>query len=214
MDNQLILELASFLRDPKLEVRKIAIENLLALSRTADAVAVLESKPSIGLDLWHVALNDHPLVAHGAISVLINLTSAPNSPFVDQIKLSPHLVASLANDVANQQFVLADIAAMLLSNLTKHPEIAKQLSEETLLGLVEVFCKGEGKKLNPAAEYDFLANVFANVTSTSQGRKFMLETMASNDEPLLASLLPFLDHSSLVRRGGVLSTVKYALLFQ
>jgi hypothetical protein len=205
MDN-LLLELVSFLRDPKLQVRQIAIENLLGQTKNDEVVTFLESNLPVGLDLWHLALNDHPLVAHGAISILINLTSTPNSAFVTQT-YKEDWVPRLASDICNEQFILADIAAMLLSNLTKYPEIARQLDGETLSGLVSIFVKGEGKTLNKLANYDFLANVFANVTSTMQGRRLMMETMLDG-EALLASLLPFLQHSSLIRRGGVLSTIK------
>jgi hypothetical protein len=205
MDN-LLLELVSFLRDPKLQVRQIAIENLLGQTKNDQVVTFLESNLPVGADLWHLALNDHPLVAHGAISILINLTSTPNSAFVTQT-YTEDWVPRLASDICNEQFILADIAAMLLSNLTKYPEIARQLDGETLSGLVSIFVKGEGKTLNKLANYDFLANVFANVTSTMQGRRLMMETMLDG-EALLASLLPFLQHSSLIRRGGVLSTIK------
>lgn len=36
---------------------------------------------------------------------------------------------------------------------------------EALELLLEVFLKGEGKKYNPNANYDFLASVFANVST-------------------------------------------------
>lgn len=35
--------------------------------------------------------------------------------------------------------------------------------------LLEVFLRGEGKKYNPNATYDFLAPVFANVSTVSHG---------------------------------------------
>jgi hypothetical protein len=65
---------------------------------------------------------------------------------------------------------LADLACMLLANLTRvtaASRILLQLSCPQITGLyvlqlIEVFCRG--KAHNEIAEFDFLASVFANVT--------------------------------------------------
>lgn len=80
---------------------------------------------------------------------------------------------------------------MLLSNMSKVDDVSIKLlslkipfstakeegaeagaAEETqdveaLDMLLEVFLKGEGKKYNPNANYDFLASVFANISTVS-----------------------------------------------
>lgn len=77
---------------------------------------------------------------------------------------------------------------MLLSNLSKLETVSHQLLKLTLAVptategetedlialdvMLEVFLKGEGKKYNPNANYDFLASVFANV-STVSSRPFL-----------------------------------------
>jgi hypothetical protein len=64
---------------------------------------------------------------------------------------------------------------MLLSNLSKSPRIetllgvkvaeVEGLTEKTVLGqLMEVFVLGENKKWNPNATFDFLANVWGDLT--------------------------------------------------
>jgi hypothetical protein len=72
--------------------------------------------------------------------------------------------------------LLADLACMLLSNLSKIPGVCT-----TLLGLrfgradaqspplaldslVDVFVRGDSKAVNEHATFDFLASVFANVS--------------------------------------------------
>ncbi|GAA5828131.1 hypothetical protein JCM11251_002603 [Rhodosporidiobolus azoricus] len=76
--------------------------------------------------------------------------------------------------------------------------------------LLEVFLKGEGKKYNPNANYDFLASVFANVSLLPAGRSFLLSTPDPSIEPPLAKLISFTEHPSTIRRGGVASTIKNA----
>lgn len=44
---------------------------------------------------------------------------------------------------------------------------------EALDMLLEVFLKGEGKKYNPNANYDFLASVFANVSTVRLSFPFL-----------------------------------------
>ena len=94
--------------------------------------------------------------------------------------------------------------------------------------LLEVFLRGEGKKYNPNANYDFLASVFANVSTVSAfleslvwpfadlladpqiplGRSFLLSTPSPELEPPLAKLISFTEHPSPIRRGGVASCIK------
>ena len=67
--------------------------------------------------------------------------------------------------------MLADLACILLSNLTKSITAARhllQVDEPKLTGLfllqlVEIFCRG--RHFNPEADFHFLASVFANVTA-------------------------------------------------
>lgn len=45
------------------------------------------------------------------------------------------------------------------------PQAGSERRGSALDALVEVFAKGEGKKLNKQANYDFLSSVFANLSS-------------------------------------------------
>lgn len=96
--------------------------------------------------------------------------------------------------------------------------------------LLEVHLKGEGKKYNPNANYDFLASVFANISLVfcfsllqhprvarltrvslmqfPQGRAFLLAAPDASVEPPLSKLISFTEHPSPIRRGGVASTIK------
>jgi hypothetical protein len=124
---------------------------------------------------------------------------------------------------------------MLLSNLGKSEKIEalfglktgrlEDLTETSVLGqLMEVFVVGEGKKWNRHANFDFLANVWgdltrvgtsffclgANKSQFSAGRRYLLT--ASVDTPdhyPFQSLLQFTNHSAVVRRSGTANAIKY-----
>jgi Domain of unknown function (DUF383) len=79
---------------------------------------------------------------------------------------------SIITDKAHEH---ADLVCMLLSNLAKSPRIKILLSlkvpeveglrEKSVLGqLMEVFVLGQSKKWNENANYDFLANVWGDLT--------------------------------------------------
>ncbi|KAJ3824662.1 hypothetical protein F5878DRAFT_658244 [Lentinula raphanica] len=61
---------------------------------------------------------------------------------------------------------------------------------------------------------DFLAGAFANIASVPEGREFFCTPIRLNEaedggvEYPLAHLLPFIDHPNVIRRGGVVSTIR------
>lgn len=61
-------------------------------------------------------------------------------------------------------------------------EEGKEEEVHALELLLEVFLRGEGKKYNPNANYDFLASVFANVSTVSSFSTF-LGTLAALHGP-------------------------------
>lgn len=99
--------------------------------------------------------------------------------------------------------VLLDPAAEPPSTEPREIEVVEALDV-----LLEVFLKGEGKKYNPNANYDFLASVFANVSTIPPGRDFLLATTSTDLEPPLTKLISFTEHPSTIRRGGVASSIK------
>lgn len=114
-----------------------------------------------------------PKTLQQATAGLINLSSRDES--VRPILIdSPFLgyLHSLITDKTNQH---ADLVCMLLSNLAKSPKIeslfglhvpeVEGLSEKGVLGqLMETFVRGGNKKWNPNANFDFLANVWGDIT--------------------------------------------------
>lgn len=98
---------------------------------------------------------------------------------------------------------------------------------------VELFARGESRKFNRHANYDFLGSVWANFSSViiSQllwlyqfghwiafvcaqfpvGRQYLLGMspyLKPPSEAPLAQISPFTEHPSIIRRGGSISTIK------
>ena len=99
-------------------------------------------------------------------------------------------VDSVSLDLLALRLPFPRVAATISSEMTDvAPSAAYQPLEdvEALDLMLEVFLKGEGKKYNPNADYDFLASVFANV-STVRARP---SWSACSD----ADLIDFVDHS-------------------
>ncbi|KAJ3085627.1 hypothetical protein HK102_013982 [Quaeritorhiza haematococci] len=224
MEEQL-QELFSFLRDPKPEVRQLAVQNVAGLTGSREFFPYF--KKNVGQvvkDLMGL-VRDNPLIAHEALSALINL-----SVDADMVELMDdnQFLYDMVLTIILPKSVVSDLCCMLLNNLTKNiifvrkliPQAesstagsessapSKQIGTKHLDNLLEVFVRGEGKKFNPNAEFHFLAGVFANVTATKQGGAFMMQKSTVDGTVRLLRFLPFTEHSNVIRRGGVLSTIK------
>ncbi|KAI9027957.1 hypothetical protein DFJ74DRAFT_604020 [Hyaloraphidium curvatum] len=213
MEDQLV-ELFSFLRDGQLAVRQLAVQHVLSFTRDGPSLAVFRKHaPRVSADLARL-VEDHPTVANDAISCLINLSAADvGSERWGSLELALYLVDVILTPNA----LLADPAAMLLSNLAKSPLLARLVprlvsgSSPKLAQLVDTFVKGDGKKWNEQANFDFLASLFAEIAALPEGRKF-LANYPDRKNPLVCSLVPFIGHPSLIRRGGAIAAVKNCAL--
>ncbi|KII87460.1 hypothetical protein PLICRDRAFT_43099 [Plicaturopsis crispa FD-325 SS-3] len=119
-------ELFPFLRDKNPQVRQIALANLLAQT-PKDAphrnifFAGLQAgglkkpqEPEIIRDL-KLLCRDQLAVAHDAFRALVNLS---DSPLLVPHLIEPSFLAYVVSYIINPQSILADLAAMLLSNTT------------------------------------------------------------------------------------------------
>ena len=74
--------------------------------------------------------------------------------------------------------------------------------------LLEIFVRGNNKQFNPQANFNFLAGVFANLTSNPTGAYHMRSRSMVDGLIRLAKILPFTEHENLMRRGGSVSVIK------
>ncbi|KAK4332100.1 Protein HGH1 [Rhodotorula toruloides] len=208
-----VLELFQFLADPQAPVRRIALATLLPYT----APDAPERK---------LFLRDSHVEQIATIMLEV----------VQRLHKLPGFVTGLVRLIVDEKALLSDLACMLLSNMSKLDSVSRQIlglrvpvgtkssavegeaaaateADDEIAALdllLEVFLRGEGKKYNPNANYDFLASVFANVSLLPQGRAFLLATPDRSVEPPLAKIISFTEHPSTIRRGGVASTIKNA----
>ncbi|GAA5844806.1 hypothetical protein JCM3766R1_003322 [Sporobolomyces carnicolor] len=240
-----LLELFQFLSDPQAPVRRIALANLLPYTVQNAPERMLFTREH-HVEQIAAMCADQEIIAHDALSSLINLTSS--LVVVQRLAKIPGFITGLVRMIVDEKALLSDLACMLLSNMSKLDTVSLQIlnlrvpfsvapspssssaaakddehvekaartspaNEDEILALdllLEVHLRGEGKKYNPNANYDFLASVFANISLFPQGRAFLLAAPDASVEPPLSKLISFTEHPSPIRRGGVASTIKNA----
>ena len=109
---------------------------------------------------------------------------------------------------------------MLLANLAKSPSLERLLtitlpaapslstSTSAIDQLLDLFVKGAENSWNPAANFDYLAYLFADLAKWEAGRRYFLEERAYDHVVALSKLVVFTERGSEVRRKGVASTIK------
>ncbi|KAG1132689.1 hypothetical protein G6F42_002131 [Rhizopus arrhizus] len=216
---QQIKELIPFLHQPALEIRAIALHHLVPYTPNGNQYRyiLLEQKQTICKDIKALCRED-PVTAHDALRCLINLSS---DPAVQDELDDQDFIKYICLLITNAKSVLADLACMLLSNMTKNESACVKLiqaktepmeglskSTRMLDHLVEAFHKGYKKDYNPEAEYHFLASVFSNISGLRLGRVYMIESSEADQLPPLTKLQIFTEDPSIIRRGGVITVLK------
>lgn len=139
------LEVLTFLSDPNAQVRQVALQSLVGFSaQTSPQRSLLIGKhtntdgtPLLGRDGKKVdtiedlkrLCQDQPITAHDAFSALINLS---DSLVVARRIGDPDFLQFLVRYIADPVSLLADLACMLLSNLTKLESVAALLLSLTV----------------------------------------------------------------------------------
>ncbi|CAB4411873.1 unnamed protein product [Rhizophagus irregularis] len=212
--------LFEFLHDNNSDVRQIALKNLLEYTISTSQYQSLFKRNNMRpiIDLKNLC-KDNTVTAHNAYKALVNLTSD------DEIRKEmndENFLKYLMTTITNREAILADIACMLLSNITKNELICVKIlslnvqpiqylsnSTRAMDQLVDVFVKGLNRKYNKEAEFHFLASVFANVSMIPQGRRdFFLSSASYDNVAPISKLIIFTEHSNIIRRGGVISCIK------
>ncbi|OZJ04226.1 hypothetical protein BZG36_02963 [Bifiguratus adelaidae] len=218
MEEQLT-ELIGFLHDPKIEVRAIALHHLVGYSAKESEYRwlLLKHRKTVIPDLKALVRED-PITAHDALRALINLSTDQSlCPELGDDKFIKHLALL----ITIPKSVLADLACMLLSNLTKHADVSSKVletkvkplpelstSENLMDHLVEVFLKGVDMAYNPEADFHFLASVFANISLSQAGRDYFLTKAKHDDLYPISKITCFSEHKNVIRRGGADTTMK------
>ncbi|RKP39789.1 hypothetical protein BJ085DRAFT_24857, partial [Dimargaris cristalligena] len=221
-----LVQLIGFLKDPKPEVRMIATQYIVGFTHAKSDNYLIAKKKWSRLIPDLIALCEDDLeIAHQALLSLVNLSGDDDSiKYFDSVEL----LAKAGKELVSSTCPLADMYCMLLANLSKHESIAAKLltintppppalrsdpskdqPAPLMDQLCDVFVRGMDKKYNQDADYNYLASVFANITAFKEGRDYFLgqSNLDLADAPI-TKLIVFTDHENLVRRTGVLATIK------
>ncbi|KAJ1796745.1 Protein hgh1 [Coemansia sp. RSA 2399] len=212
-------ELVEFLNSPRPDVRELAVSYLTGFSSPgSDNFQSLVSRADRLVQKLLVISHETPVAANSAMSILVNMTTDTNTckHFADEDHIS--MIIRL---IVNPACIVADLAAMLLSNITKLEPICRVLSllkvspasgicnsPLALDQLTDVFVKGMDKKYNKNAHFGYLASVFADVTNYPYGRRYFLERTAYDGKLPITKIMVFSEYPEVIRRGGVDSTMK------
>ncbi|KAL3704235.1 Protein hgh1 [Talaromyces marneffei ATCC 18224] len=209
-------ELVEFLGSPNPQIRQIAAANLTVFSSSQPTLFKKENLQPIK-DL-KILVRDHPTIAKDALTMLINLSA--DGQILRFLADDDDFVELLIAKVTNKNEPNADDIAMLLANLAKADSFSRIISltrkkaddvstsTNALDQLLDCFVKGADGALNKAANYDYLAYVFADLSKTEEGRKFFTTKQDYDGVIPVTKLLVFTEHTSDIRRRGVAWTIK------
>ncbi|KAF9582971.1 hypothetical protein BGW38_010505 [Lunasporangiospora selenospora] len=195
------------------------IEELLPFLHDDRMEVFLKHAKSLTKDLKALVKQD-AVIAHDAIRSLINLSGeSVICVELDDLDFIQYLIFQIIISKTN---ILGDLGSMLLSNVCKNESsAAKVLSLEAkpIEGLTaatnavgqlsDIFMKGTDKNYNPQCNYDFLASVFATLAALPLGRTLLFKKDSEGLSPL-SKIVCFTEHPSIIRRGGVITTIKNA----
>ncbi|ORY48549.1 DUF383-domain-containing protein [Rhizoclosmatium globosum] len=165
-----LLELFGFLNDSREDIRKLAAENCAGLSKATDLHPVFGHNNGAAIKRLMEMIADHPLIAHDAISAMVNLSANPDLvPYFN----NEGFVAMLVITIILPDSVLADLCCMLLNNITKDEAIAKLL-------IPEVDAKEEEEKLkrrfNPSPIVPKTEETTTTINATGESEKPIRKT--------------------------------------
>ncbi|KAJ3714524.1 hypothetical protein C8R42DRAFT_646441 [Lentinula raphanica] len=276
-----LLEVLPFLHDPNPQARQVALANLVPYTvRGVDGRGVFfrtnnedegkEGREPVAISDLKKLCREGLAIAHDAWKALVNLSDQQDEDLEGRGRRwlgEEGFLRFVVGYIVNPESTLADLAAMLLSNLSGAPEVcvrlvrmrmkvkvqagekekndsifvpegtcgtspapmrptgstgssitASETEIPTLPLLLYAFSQGAAAPKTRKGSVDFLAGAFANIASVPEGREFFGTPIRLNEaedgkgaegvEYPLAHLLPFIDHPNVIRRGGVVSTIR------
>lgn len=110
---------------------------------------------------------------------------------------------------------------MVLANMVKSDSLKRLLTLERAVPkdlstskvamdqLMDCFVKGAEGRYNPAADYDYLSYVFADMAKHPEGHTYFTTPQADDAAIVpITKLIVFTEHKATIRRRGVASTIK------
>jgi len=192
------------------DYKKQILEHILGMTGTSDGITCISQNKKIMdclVDLVQFDKSDK--IKEQCFQVMVNLSST--SKEVLKFFIHPDFVYFVLNVVVHKELKFADLAAMLLSNVTQdnlHCQLMARLVQKhdrvTVEQLVEAFCT---TNYNKDCQLHHLGSFLSNLSSLKDMRAVLLET-----DGLLQKILPFTQfQASAVRRFAAAAIVKNCL---
>ncbi|KAK4456696.1 protein HGH1 [Cladorrhinum samala] len=211
-------ELVGFIAHPTLQIRAVALENLVPYSLSQPSI--FKSQELVPVKHLKFLVKDHPKNAEHALTILINLTS--DQKILEYVASDEKFLDLLIGYVTDPAEPNANLIAMLLANMAKWdgiksfatkklPAPEKLQSNDLVLNqLLDLFVKGADGTYNKDANFDYLAYVFADLSKHAEVRQFFTKAQEYDGVVPLNKIKVFTEHKSEIRRKGVASTIKNA----
>ncbi|CAG8485989.1 10500_t:CDS:10 [Scutellospora calospora] len=204
--------LLDFLHDGNPNVRQLALNHLLGYTvKSSQLQHIFKQNNMRPISDLKIICRENPVIAHDAFKALVNLAS--DDEICKELNDDSFLLLMMKM-ITDSENILADMACMLLSNITKYQDIAVKLlklevqlveglssSTKAMDQLVDVFVRGLNRAYNKEAEFHFLA-------SLPQGREYFLTDTSYDNVTPFSKLIIFTEHPNIIRRGGVISCIK------
>ncbi|CAH0548664.1 unnamed protein product [Brassicogethes aeneus] len=216
-----VKEIVKFLHiGARLDLKALALENILGLTGTDDGLKVILDIPQILVCLISL-LGDRSLpISKDSALCLVNISANEKgaTKLIDlDVKGNCPPMQSPPDDIVkctlkyifDSESFIADQSCMILSNLTRPLHLAEKVIDLILNtgknfdDIVNIFTKNDYNK--NGAKLDYLGPVLSNLSQSSRVRKVFLD----REKCVIQRLLPFTEYKeSVVRRGGIVGTLK------
>ncbi|CAH1118283.1 unnamed protein product [Phaedon cochleariae] len=219
--SEAIKELLQFLQiGARLDLKAIAVEHVLGLTGSADGVAALTDTHQLLVSLISLMGDNSVPISKDASLCLVNISANEKGAAallnLDMKQDCPPLQKSPENIVKetlryifDPQSYIADHCCMILSNMSRPSHLIEKVvdvieeSERTFDEIINIFTKNQYNKNGSKLHY--LGPVLSNLSQSHRARKYILD----KNKCVIQRLLPFTVYKdSLVRRGGVVGTIK------
>lgn len=224
MDGRILtFKLVEFLHHEQAPIRTVALEHLMGFSQGPQSVIFQHDNYTPVRDLKQLAMSVGKTTSQQALTILVNICAdEKTSELIVEDDDFMHFVVNSILDLENRN---ADLLCILLSNVSKHSAAKRILgfevaarhsqvfkSKKALDCLIDAFVKGGDNTLNKAANFDYLAFFFADMSTFAEGRKYFVTEQEYDNVVPITKLLVFTEkYDNKTRRQGVSSTIKNAL---
>ncbi|XP_014470537.1 PREDICTED: protein HGH1 homolog [Dinoponera quadriceps] len=205
--------------DTRLDLKAVALNYVLGMTATSDGREILLGLAEILKQLVILTQDSSVPISKDAVSALVNITgdeSGTNALLIisesggstNTQEYSSNLIEVCIKAIMDKSSVLADPCCMILSNMTRPFH-----SVDRVIALIEqcgytwdaIMAAFTAKQYNTTgAKMHYLGPVFSNLSQSPYVRRYLMD----RDHCVIQRLFPFTEHPDMIRRGGIVGTLK------